>query len=255
MNMNSRLHKPLSVLVLRPPRKGLQVVQNGTVVSAVLVVEFYGGTRAEELARIQVLKMNLGLTSPVLWAWSADDLPVVSVVSMAVSVSKTADLLLSAQWRFHLVRVQIDHGFQVCQADDFPALDGHGGSVLAGRAVVVFFSEFGVIGATDLPHQVVRSGLSSHDSHDLLSTSASQVLRFTAQQEFLAASRSGRGFDVRQFDAGSASDGILGGVGVFVDCSHQRVGPEKTHHNSKCNWIISEHSCRMDFENSMLFFF
>jgi hypothetical protein len=99
------------VVVFVGSAKYLQMVQNGTVVTTVLMRKLDSGARSQILARIDMVELHLLFALPV--PTPANNLPVIPSISITISFSKSGNFLLLREWRTISVRVQVFHSVHV----------------------------------------------------------------------------------------------------------------------------------------------
>ena len=112
--MDSHFNDPHAVIVLGSAAKDLKVVEDGAAVPTVLVGKFDGGGGPQVLFGIHVLERDHQAALPIVGL--AEDPPVVSIVSLAIALSKARNFLLSAEGRLDGVRMQVLVGGQVGEA-------------------------------------------------------------------------------------------------------------------------------------------
>jgi len=161
--------------IRRRPRKGLQMIHNGTPVAARLLIEFKLGRGAQVLARVDVLESHGSVSRPVLGTTTAFHNPIVASVPVGVARAVARHFLLSTERTLRQVRVQILHGVLVREANGGSAFDGLG--QLASGVGAEFGLVLGVVRRAKPPQRIVGGGV--FDKRDnLLARSAAQLLFF-----------------------------------------------------------------------------
>lgn len=119
--MHAHFDDKRGVLVFCSSAEYLQMVQNGTVVTTILMRKLDSGACSQKLARVEVVELHLIFALPVLTP--ANHLPVVPSISITISLSKRGNFLLPREWRIFSVRVQVFHSVDVRETNKGSTLD------------------------------------------------------------------------------------------------------------------------------------
>jgi hypothetical protein len=176
--MNTHFHHPRYIGIFLGSRKDFQMIQNRTVVSTILMSKLDSRGGSQVLSRIGMLKLHHLFSLPVRSL--ANNSPIISTISIHLSISKATHFLLSRQGRLHFVRMQILEGFQMRKSNDTTALNRLGHTTGTRRLAPPNFS---IVGSSHVP-QGVRGRGTRHGRHDLLPAASAQLLFFARQEIF-----------------------------------------------------------------------
>jgi hypothetical protein len=97
------------------------MVQDGTVVTTVLMRKLDGRARSQKLARIDVVELHLLFAMPV--PTLAIHLPVIPSIPITISLPKSRNFLLLGEWRLLVVRVQVSPSVDVRETNKGSTFD------------------------------------------------------------------------------------------------------------------------------------
>ena len=138
--MNTHFDDKRGVLVFCRSAKYLQMVQNGAVVTTVLMRKFDSGARSQKLARIDMLELHLFFALPV--PTLASHFPVIPGISITISLSKRGNFLLLREWRTFSVRVQVFHSVDVRETNKGSTFNlGQGHSRMVTKQIIICNSD------------------------------------------------------------------------------------------------------------------